>query len=217
MAVMRPCIECGTVALATRCEDCEVEQQQRREEHRGSARQRGYDSPWDRLSRKARRLQPFCTDCGSTVDLTCDHLPSAWERKAQGKPLRLADVDVLCGPCNKARGSSRRGTQRALAQTRGGPPSDTPPGPPPEAKFGSHSASEVVGEPVALAAIELGRDGVHDAEFDSRPPARRVDGAGSVISGDGDDPAVSVADAGDVVGGPVVAVDCGSHGPDGTR
>jgi 5-methylcytosine-specific restriction enzyme A len=59
------------------------------------------------LSRRARRLQPFCTDCGSTEDLQTDHTPEAWKRKAAGKPLRLADVEVVCGPCNRARGAAR--------------------------------------------------------------------------------------------------------------
>jgi hypothetical protein len=36
-----------------------------------------------------------------------DHLPSAWERRAQRKPLRLKDIEVVCGECNRARGSSR--------------------------------------------------------------------------------------------------------------
>lgn len=74
---------------------------------RGSARDRGYDAAWDRLSKRARALSPFCEDCGTTENLTTDHKPSAWERKAEGKPIRLADVAVVCGPCNSRRGSSR--------------------------------------------------------------------------------------------------------------
>lgn len=90
MTVLRPCIDCGAPARESRCEPC-----------------RGYPSSWERLSRKARRLQPFCSDCGTTEDLQCDHLPSAWERRAQRKPVRLKDVDVVCGHCNRARGTSR--------------------------------------------------------------------------------------------------------------
>lgn len=79
---------------------------------RGS-RQAGYDTSWTALSKRARAKQPFCSDCGTTSRLTTDHLPSAWERKAQGLPIRLADVDVVCSSCNIARGSSRVGTTRA--------------------------------------------------------------------------------------------------------
>lgn len=74
---------------------------------RGSARDRGYDTAWDRLSRRARALSPFCEDCGSTENLTTDHKPSAWKRRAEGKTIRLVDVAVVCGPCNSRRGSSR--------------------------------------------------------------------------------------------------------------
>jgi len=77
---LRPCLDCGEPTALTRCP-----------EHRG------YDAEWDRLSRRARRLQPWCSDCGSTEDLQADHLPSAWERRAQRKPLRLKDIEVVCG------------------------------------------------------------------------------------------------------------------------
>jgi 5-methylcytosine-specific restriction protein A len=52
-------------------------------------------------------LQNFCTDCGSVEDLQADHTPEAWARKAAGKPIRLRDVDVVCGECNRRRGAAR--------------------------------------------------------------------------------------------------------------
>lgn len=81
-----------------------------------SFRAAGYDAAWDRLSRRARELQPWCSDCGTAESLTADHLPSAWARKAARLPLRLRDVDVVCGPCNSRRGSSRPGTPRAAGE-----------------------------------------------------------------------------------------------------
>lgn len=86
----KPCLDCGTPSARPRCP-----------EHRG------YDAEWDRLSRRARKLQPFCSDCGATEDLQTDHLPEAWARRAAHKPIRLKDVDVVCGPCNRARGQTR--------------------------------------------------------------------------------------------------------------
>lgn len=74
---------------------------------RGTRTARGYDNAWVRLSRQARRLQPFCLDCGSPYDLTADHSPEAWRRKAEGKAIRLTDIDVVCRPCNSARGAAR--------------------------------------------------------------------------------------------------------------
>lgn len=108
--MLRPCIVCGELSEGSRCEECSP----RPAALRGSSPdQRGYDAAWRRLSRRARQLQPFCLDCGSEDDLTADHLPSAWERKAAGLPLRLVDVEVVCNGCNAARGSSRPGSARA--------------------------------------------------------------------------------------------------------
>lgn len=109
---MQPCLECGEVSDQARCE-----------QHRPSPttlrglspKQRGYDEAWRRLSQRARAVQGFCSDCGTTEQLTADHKPEAWRRKAAGLEIRLADVDVLCGPCNLRRGSSRPGSQRATS------------------------------------------------------------------------------------------------------
>ena len=77
------------------------------EGRRGTDRERGYGAAWRRLSRRARRLQPWCSDCGRTDDLTADHSPEAWRRVALGKPVRLEDIDVVCRWCNADRGPAR--------------------------------------------------------------------------------------------------------------
>lgn len=94
------CLDCGQPSPEPRCED------HARPTNRPS-RAAGYDAAWDRLSRRARRLQPFCSDCGATTDLTCDHSPEAWERKDAGLAIRLRDVDVVCRACNSRRGRAR--------------------------------------------------------------------------------------------------------------
>ena len=38
---------------------------------------RGYDRRWRVLSERARKLQPWCSDCGATEDLQADHSPEA--------------------------------------------------------------------------------------------------------------------------------------------
>lgn len=90
----RPCLGCGEPTSATRCDRCA--------EARGQ-----YDWRWQRLSEKARRLQRFCSDCGATENLTADHSPEAWERKRRGLVIRLRDIDVVCGTCNRKRGDAR--------------------------------------------------------------------------------------------------------------
>lgn len=74
---------------------------------KGTPKQRGYDQAWRRLSERARRLQPFCSDCGRTSDLTADHSTEAWKRHEQGLPIRLEDIDVVCRTCNADRGAAR--------------------------------------------------------------------------------------------------------------
>lgn len=97
---LRPCLTCGEPTTGPRCPE-------HTHDTKPSARARGYNTSWDKLSKRARRLQPFCSDCGATHDLQADHTPEAWARKAAGKPLRLTDIDVVCGPCNRKRGAAR--------------------------------------------------------------------------------------------------------------
>lgn len=96
---LRPCLTCGEPSTGPRCAE--------HTDSKPTAHARGYDAAWSRLSKRARRLQPFCTDCGATEDLQADHTPEAWARKAAGKPIRLSDIRVRCGPCNRAAGAAR--------------------------------------------------------------------------------------------------------------
>lgn len=106
---LRPCIECGEPSETARCEAHQIPRRDKpgRGKHIHNARQRGYDGNWDKLSKRARQLQPFCSDCGTKDDLQADHTPEAWRRKAAGKSIRLRDIDVVCGPCNRKRGAAR--------------------------------------------------------------------------------------------------------------
>jgi 5-methylcytosine-specific restriction protein A len=104
---MKPCLECGEPCDQTRCD-----QHRLPEPPKPSSTARGYDNQWTELSKQARRLQPFCSDCNSLTDLQTDHSREAWARKATGKAIRLKDVDVVCGACNRARGAARGGTPR---------------------------------------------------------------------------------------------------------
>lgn len=111
MKLKTPCIDCGEVADDTRCSSCntkhETDRQRGRTQVKKSSTERGYGSTWRRLSERARQLQTFCSDCGATNDLQADHTPEAWKRYEKGLPIRLSDIDVLCGPCNRARGAAR--------------------------------------------------------------------------------------------------------------
>ncbi len=113
---LRPCVECGEPSEGTRC----PEHTERRSGAKTSAASRGYDAAWRRLSQRARERQPFCSDCGATADLQADHTPEAWARHEAGKAVRLCDVDVVCGRCNRRRGAAR-GPAIATERVRGIP------------------------------------------------------------------------------------------------
>lgn len=122
---MRPCLDCGEPSAGPRCPEHTT--RPHRVDRKPHAAARGYDHQWTLLSRRARRMQPWCTDCGGAEDLQGDHLPSAWERKAAGLPIRLQDVDVVCGHCNRARGAARG--QKSNTTTRGAAPMHPSPDP----------------------------------------------------------------------------------------
>lgn len=118
----RPCLGCGEPVEASRCQSCQAQRDRRTETRRGTATARGYDATWSRLSARARRRQPFCTDCGAATGLQLDHLPGAWQRVAAGQRLRLGiDVEVTCGPCNRRRGAARGARPRGETPQQGAP------------------------------------------------------------------------------------------------
>lgn len=107
--VLKPCLSCGEPTDAgSYCDDCQPKRAPRPPR---ASRSAGYDTAWDLLSKRARRLQPWCSDCGATAKLACDHSPEAWRRHDAGLPIRLVDVDVVCARCNNRRGAARGSDQ----------------------------------------------------------------------------------------------------------
>lgn len=102
--LLKPCIKCGVLGPTTTCPDHTIISERYPKD---SPRKRGYTSAWDKLSRRARRLQPFCTNCGTKKDLTLDHSTEAWEAHDAGKPITMSMVQVLCRPCNARKGPAR--------------------------------------------------------------------------------------------------------------
>lgn len=124
--VLRPCLDCGELSPNSRCEQHTREHRAGREREQYSRKGRrtrasGHDdAAFRRLGRAAKRQQPWCLDCGRTAEqvresgdrLEADHLPSAWHKREHKKTILLSDIEVVCGPCNIARGSSRPGSKR---------------------------------------------------------------------------------------------------------
>lgn len=128
---MRPCLGCGEPSETTWCPTCRPP----RTNTKPSSTRRGYDTAWRKLSERARRLQRFCSDCGTTEDLTTDHSPEAWQRKNDGKPIRLQDVAVVCRGCNSRRGAAKPTVSQPDPRGTAPRPGDTDPHG--EAKFAS--------------------------------------------------------------------------------
>ena len=96
MPLPRPCVDCGIVVRATRCVPCA----RGKERNRVRREQRGYDSKWRRLSQMMRAAHPWCVKCGSTKDLTLDHIISL----ANGGTNDASNAQVLCRKCNSQKG-----------------------------------------------------------------------------------------------------------------
>lgn len=112
--IPRPCLhpDCGELTLTGHCAD----HKPKRHRKQLSPRARGYDGSWDRLSREARRRQPWCSHCGHPGSqdnpLSTDHSPEAWRKVQAGKTLTLNDfrdglLTVLCMNCNNLAGAAR--------------------------------------------------------------------------------------------------------------
>lgn len=76
-----------------RCRECLRDYYRERRKRRGSTAQRGYDNEWRKLSEQAIAAQPYCSVCGTTDDLTTDHVDPRTRGMAG---LTLNDVQVLC-------------------------------------------------------------------------------------------------------------------------
>lgn len=107
--MIKPCVMCGTPSRGSRCHEHRVKDTRRARRERGQA---AYDEKWRALSTAARRAQPWCSDCGSSSDLTADHvLP----KSVVPELVHAAEnVAVRCRSCNSRRGTT--GVTEADAQ-----------------------------------------------------------------------------------------------------
>ena len=96
--VARICSRCQRIRPCA-CTDREAI----RRRHRNHILGRG-NAHWQRLSRWARDLQPWCSRCGSSHDLTVDLVGGGDHRVA-----RLEDVRVLCRSCHGRQDGGKRG------------------------------------------------------------------------------------------------------------
>jgi len=92
-----PCLYCGIITRGSACPQC-IQTIQSRDPARAQRNKR-YDYQWQKLSRYARQVQPWCSRCGTNKDLTADHILSL----ADGGQNVLSNIMVLCRKCNSSK------------------------------------------------------------------------------------------------------------------
>jgi 5-methylcytosine-specific restriction protein A len=78
-----------------RCRACRAE----RDRARGTRQQRGYTDAWLRMVAYAIRTHPYCAECGTSGDLTGDHIVPL----SKGGTNTPSNIQVLCRRCNGAK------------------------------------------------------------------------------------------------------------------
>lgn len=106
---LKPCILCGEPSPRSRCPD--------HQNHKSSAGRHAVhlnNTRWKKLSRKLRRMQPFCSTCGAREDLTVDHIVPLTERPDLA--YDLDNLDILCRSCNSAKDAHLGGWGKRAGQ-----------------------------------------------------------------------------------------------------
>ncbi len=81
---LRPCLTCGLPSAGPRCPEHTTDP-------KGTPEARGYNAAWRKLSKRARRLQPWC-ECGAVDDLQLDHLPRHGNARPKASPSAWAST-----------------------------------------------------------------------------------------------------------------------------
>ena len=94
---VKPCLTCRRPTRhGSRCPACA----KLHEASRGTTAQRGYGGRWQRIAREAIQQSPVCAVCGTTQDLTVDHLVPVSRGGTADDGVR-----VLCRRHNSQRGN----------------------------------------------------------------------------------------------------------------
>lgn len=110
----RPCLDCGKITTAgSRCQSCQSARERQRDEHRGTAAQRGYNWTWKRLRAQVLLEEPVCRECKAAPSVEVDHeIP-----RALGGTHDRANLRGLCHGCHAVK-SARDKAAVAKASVR---------------------------------------------------------------------------------------------------
>src|SRR5699024_2040843 len=90
------CIECGELSDGPHCD-------QHKPKPRNRSHFRSNPAAWKQLSARLRRMQPWCTICGTSDDLTVDHIVPYDERPDLA--YEISNLQVLCRKHNSSKGT----------------------------------------------------------------------------------------------------------------
>ncbi|MEU9236456.1 HNH endonuclease [Streptomyces subrutilus] len=90
--------------LGQRCPLCTTGKGARKHPSKNTRTAGRYDYQWVKARAEAIRLQPWCSFCGCTTDLTGDHI----QPLAEGGMNTPENIRVLCRSCNTRRENARR-------------------------------------------------------------------------------------------------------------
>lgn len=136
---MRPCLDCGLPSHESRCPEHTREEAREQQARRDARRDRSHvhtnNARWKNLSKRLRRLSPFCALCSAIDQLQVDHIVRVVDRPEWA--YEEANLRVLCRRCNSslslvpaspeveaaiADEIRRRKERRCAAEPRGGTP-----------------------------------------------------------------------------------------------
>lgn len=93
--LMQPCVECGDLSMKNRCEAHQLPSAPKNRDNHVAYANR---SRWKNLSRRLRKMSPFCEMCGAKDDLTVDHIVRVTDRPEW--TFAVDNLRVLCRRCN---------------------------------------------------------------------------------------------------------------------
>lgn len=110
---MKPCLSCGEPSPKSRCPDCRKDVIRERKD---SGQRTAAGGRWKRLSIRLRKLQGWCDHCGTTENLTVDHIIPVSERP--DLEFVVENCRILCRSANAARGNRVTAEERAEVEAR---------------------------------------------------------------------------------------------------
>lgn len=110
----RSLCHCGGIKTGGKCERCGT----RKEQGRASRHQRGYDSRWDKVSKRSKQELPWCIPCWEAGRVTVERIETHHCVKIiHAAELRLDASNLLncCSACHHALDSLYEANRREYA------------------------------------------------------------------------------------------------------